>query len=63
MDIKEGKVYDDSGDELATAVRVLRYGYHPCILVTIIHNNAKKWFEADEENLVQKIKDWVRCNI
>jgi hypothetical protein len=48
-----------NGEKVGEAMKDFKYGYHPAVRVTLFKNGTNKWFELDEENLVEKIKEYV----
>ena len=57
MKIEAGKITTDDGKDIGTARLELKYGYHPAVLVEV--GKAAKWFEADERDLLAKIRAYV----
>ena len=60
MKIDNGEIFYN-GRKIGTAVKDLKFGYHPAVLVKI--DNQKKWFELDEKDLLAKIADYAREEI
>lgn len=58
MKIENG-IIKENNTFVGTAKKSFKYGYHPAVKVEI-ENGTVRWFELDEQDLVNKIISWVQ---
>jgi hypothetical protein len=62
VEIKNGTI-TYKGEIVGVAMKAYKHGYHPSIRVTLYKEKKSEWFELDEKNLVEKIKEYVLSKV